>query len=135
MNCTSASEVKVNFRFTAIPCLSLQAAKHISVPKKNGVSFIKNSSSSAKNWMITESEHRTICAKNCVSGNVWRIAAVPLRSCRTGNLGCANITARTILWEALMEKRQSVPSSKVFENTGSRLRSAKPASITPNVFV
>ena len=90
---------------------------------------------SAKNWTIAESEHRTICAKNCVSGNVWRIAAVPLRSCRTGNLGCANITARTTLWEALMEKRQSVLSSKVFENTGSRLRSAKPASITPNVSV
>lgn len=88
-----------------------------------------------KNWTIAESEHRTICAKNCVSGNVWRIAAVPLRSCRTGNLGCANITARTTLWEALMGKRQSVPSSKVFENTGSRSRRAKPASITPNVSV
>lgn len=126
---------KGKFRFTAIPCLSLQAAKHISVPKKNGASSIKNSSGSAKNWTIAESEHRTICAKNCVSGNVWRIAAVPLRFCRTGNLGCANITARTTLWEALMEKRQSVLSSKVFENTGSRLRRAKPASITPNVSV
>lgn len=31
-----------------------------------------------------------------------------------------------------MEKRQSVLSSKVFENTGSRSRRAKPASITPN---
>lgn len=32
-------------RFTAIPCLSLQAVKHISVPKRNSTSSIKNSNS------------------------------------------------------------------------------------------
>lgn len=32
-------------RFTAIPCLSLQAVKYISVPKRNSTSSIKNSNS------------------------------------------------------------------------------------------
>ena len=43
-------------RFTAIPCLSLQAVKYISVPKRNSTSFIKNSNSSCPDILFCKKE-------------------------------------------------------------------------------
>lgn len=43
-------------RFTAIPCLSLQAVKHISVPKRNSTSSIKNRNSSCPDILFCKKE-------------------------------------------------------------------------------
>ena len=43
-------------RFTAIPFLSLQAVKYISVPKRNSTSSIKNSTSSCPDILFCKKE-------------------------------------------------------------------------------
>ena len=43
-------------QFTAIPCLSLKAVKHISVPKRNSTSSIKNSNSSCPDILFCKKE-------------------------------------------------------------------------------
>ena len=43
-------------QFTAIPCLSLQAVKHISVPKRNSTSSIKNRNSSCPDILFCKKE-------------------------------------------------------------------------------
>ena len=70
-------------RFTAIPCLSLQAVKHISVPKRNSTSSIKNRNSSCPDILFCKKETATIAIINAtiINDSMYDIIFFTIKIC------------------------------------------------------